>query len=664
MITLGGILHLEVDELVTAGISRQTVYSARKRGTRGYTFTTDPADRRRILVKYDDLPPAVRAQVDKAHGTAVAGTRSGLWVSQLQPAAADLATLRAHVLPDGSHLPEEVAGRYALACAYLRLIQDTTKATVRSWGYASVAEWMAEVQQHIAEHKVALPKSYTALMAKVREYGKQGATCVISAKWGNANARKIGTEQSAWLVAEYAQPTKPCVAKVAARYAVEAKAKGWPAITDNAIYLHLMRPEVQPLWTMGRHGTEHWKNSYQHTLKTRGPSCRDALWCSDGTKLNYFYQGDKGVEAELQHYVIIDTYSECIIGYSFGAKENHQMQFSAAKMALKNAGHKPFQWLYDNQGGHIKKESQDFFSRATRLHFPAEPNNGKSKPIENLFGRLQKQVMRDRWYFTGQNVKGSKRLDSEPNLEFIRAHRHKLPSLEEAVRAAHEDVRRWNSMPHPKTGVARMQMYQESTNPQAQPLSFLDMVELFWHTTQRPVTYRNTGLTLDIGSQRLAYEVYDHNGQPNMQFLRRWTNARFYVKYDPEDLSAVRLYHEDAAGNLRFVAQADPKREYARAAMDLRPGERGEISSLLELRKAQEAAVRKELEELRNLSGIDPETLVIIGHHGDKQGLNDGESEFLQRAMAVPVAIPERSAPAPPAPPTDEPDHLNTWDLL
>lgn len=662
MITLGGILHLEVDELVAAGISRQTVYSARKRGTRGYSFTTDPADRRRILVVYNDLPPAVRQQVDKVHGMAAAGARGGFWGFQLQPAAADLATLRNHVLPDGSHLPEEVATRYAKACAYLRLIQDTTKATVRKWGYTSMAEWMGEVQAHIAEHQVQLPKSYTALMAKVREYGQQGATCAVSAKWGNSNARKIGTEQSAWLVAEYAQPTKPCVAKVAVRYAAEAKAKGWPSLTDNAIYLHLMRPDVKPLWTMGRHGTEHWKSAFQHTMKLRGPAFRDALWCSDGTKLNYFYQGPTGMAAKLQVYIIMDVYSEAIVGYSFGATEDFRLQYRAAKMALKAAGHRPLQWLYDNQGGHRKAESQDFYTRAAKLHFPAQPYNSKAKPVESLIGRLQKEVMSDRWFFTGMNIQ-SKRLDSRPNLEFIEAHRDRLPSLEQAMQAASEDVARWNSMAHPKTGVARMQMYQESHNPQAQPLSFLDMVELFWHTTQRPVTYRNTGLTLDIGSQRLVYEVYDAQGMPNVQFLRRWTSARFFVKYDPEDLSAVLLYTKDAAGRLRYVAKADPKREYARAAVDLRPGERGEITSLLELRKAQEAAVRQELEELRNMSGIDPETLVEVGYRGDKQDMNDGESEFLQRAMAVPVAIPERSTP-PPAAPADEADHINTWDLL
>jgi transposase InsO family protein len=627
MRSIGGILHLEVDELVAAGISQHSIYSARKRGTRGYTFVPDPEDGRRVLLKYDDLKPSVRELVDQVHGKAVAGKRTGLWVSYVRPAAADLTTLRDHVLADGTHLPEDVVGRYATACAYLRMVHTTTKPMLKAWGYASAAEWMQDVLAQVKADAVELPTTYGAFMAKVRQWAKQGATEVISAKWGNSNSRKIGAEQSAYLVAEYAQPTKPTVVKVAMRYAVQAKLKGWPALTDNAIYRHLMQPDVKPIWTMGRHGKAEWKNDYAHTMSLRGPSHRDALWCSDGTKLNYFYQGQGGMMAKLQIYVIMDVFSEAIVGHSFSHTEDFLTQFRAAKMALKLSGHKPLQWLYDNQGGHRKAESQDFYTRATKLHFPAQPYNSKAKPVESLIGRLQQQVMRDRWFFTGQNIT-AKSINSRPNLDFIEAHRDRLPSLEEVMQFAAQDIATWNNLPHPKTGMARMAMYEQSSNPQAQPISFVDMVELFWHTTARPVTYRNTGLTMDIGQQRLMYEVYATNGLPCTDFLRRWTNARFFAKYDPEDLSCVRLYAQRPDGSIRYVAQADAKRTYARAVVDLQPGERGEITNLLALRKAQEANARQELDELRNISGIDPETLVEIGYRGDKDAMNRAEAQL------------------------------------
>jgi transposase InsO family protein len=625
--SIGGILHLEVDELVAAGLSQHSIYSARKRGTKGYTFVPDPEDARRVLLRYDDLKPQVKAMVDQVHGEAVAGKRTGLWVIHVRPAAADLEALRSHLLPDGTRLPEDVVSRYAIACAYLRMVHTTTKPQVKAWGYTSTAEWMQDVLAKVKEDGVELPGTYGAYMSKLRQWAKQGATAVISAKWGNSNSRKIGAEQSAYLIAEYAQPNKPTVVKVAMRYAVEAKAKGWPALTDNAIYRHLMQPDVKPIWTMGRHGKAEWKNDYAHTMSLRGPSFRDALWCSDGTKLNYFYQGQNGMMAKLQVYVIMDVYSEAIIGHSFSHTEDFMTQFNAAKMALKLSGHKPLQWLYDNQGGHRKAESQDFYTRASKLHFPAQPYNSKAKPVESLIGRLQQQVMRERWFFTGQNIT-ARNINSRPNMEFIEAHRDRLPSLEEVMRFAADDVATWNSLPHPKSGVARMAMYQASVNPQAQPISFIDMVELFWHTTARQVQYRNTGLTMDIGQQRLMYEVYAPNGLPCQAFLRRWTNARFFAKYDPQDLSCVRLYIQRPDGSLSYVAQADAKRTYARAVVDLQPGERSEIDNLLALRKAQEQHARQELEELRNISGIDPETLVEIGYRGNKDAMNYAEAEL------------------------------------
>jgi hypothetical protein len=248
---------------------------------------------------------------------------------------------------------------------------------------------------------------------------------------------------------------------------------------------------------------------------------------------------------------------------------------------------------------------------------------------------MQQGVMRDRWFFTGQNIT-TKSLNSRPNLDFIEANRHRLPSMEEAMRCAGEDIQRWNNMPHPKTGMARIAMYEVSVNPQASPLDFIDMVELFWHTTQRQLTYRNDGITMDVGGQRLQYEVYGSDGMPSLDFIHRWTNAKFTAKYDPEDLSSLRLYKEDASGSLRYVAQAETKRSYARAVVDLQAGERGEIATLMALRKAQEELAKSDLELLRNQSGIDPDTLVEVGYRGNKDDMNLAESALQTGHTATP----------------------------
>jgi hypothetical protein len=76
----------------------------------------------------------------------------------------------------------------------------------------------------------------------------------VSRKYGNQGARKIGPEQSAWLVSMYAQPNKPDTHKVWTAYTQEALVRNWPVLTESAITKHLMRPDLRPLWTLGRHG--------------------------------------------------------------------------------------------------------------------------------------------------------------------------------------------------------------------------------------------------------------------------------------------------------------------------------------------------------------------------------------------------------------------------
>lgn len=628
MKVINGHRYLELHELQAAGISYERLVKAKQRGSAGYEFMKDPSDQRKLLVGYDALKPTVRAIVDALQGEAVADSRKVEWVSLLEPEAADLALLRAHRLPDGSGLPQGTISSSARACALLRLVNSTSVKHMRAWGYASAAEWYADVLDLVRKEALPLPsKNHRALLTKGRELAQGDALCVVSKRFGNANARKIGEAQAAWLVSMYAQPTKPDTAKVALRYNAEAQERGWPALTESAIRIHLLRPDVKPLWYVGRHGTAAWKNKYEHIMKLEGPTFRDAMWCSDGTKLNYFYQGQGGMVASMQVYVVMDVYSEAIIGHSVAAKEEFDMQSMAIKAAVKLAGHKPLQLLYDNQSGHKMAMQQEFFSRLSKLHFPAQPYNAKSKPVESLIGRMQKEVMRDRWFFTGQNIT-ARTLDSRPNMEFIEAHRDQLPTLEEVTRYVAEDIARWNSMSHPKSGKARMAMYQESTNPQAKAIDFLDMVELFWHITPSSSRYTNQGIRFERGGHRFEYEVYT-DGAPSIEFLRRWTGASFRIKFDHEDLSRVLLYREDEAGELRFVAIADAKRAYHRAAVDLLPGERAEIDVNLALRKEQQARIKAELEELRNISGIDPETLVELGPRAPKDAANAAEATLL-----------------------------------
>ena len=140
---------------------------------------------------------------------------------------------------------------------------------------------------------------------------------------------------------------------------------------------------------------------------------------------------------------------------------------------------------FDNQGGHKKLEAGNFFAGLAKHAIYTAPYNGRSKTIEDAFGRFQTGYLKEEWYFTGQNIK-AKKIESRGNLEFILANQKMLPTLEKVKKVYLEKRTKWNNDPHPKTGISRIEMYNTSANNKAQEVDFLDMITMFGITTKNP----------------------------------------------------------------------------------------------------------------------------------------------------------------------------------
>lgn len=616
MKSIGSTLYLECADMKRVGVGYNTLKSARKRGTAGYTIIDDPADKRRILVAYNDLRPDVKQVVDAVFGNAIKDQGQSDLLSLLETRSEDVQTLRDHILADGTRLTDEAIEKYVRACSYLRLLGDTPRAVQKHLGYPTVQAWHQAITACFSAEGVDLPRTYAPMRRKLREFAQQGALAVVSGKWGNSNRRIIAGAIEDFLISVYALPTKPDVEKVMVRYAEVAKEKGWPMLSREAVWTHLhRRPEVKRRWYLGRHGKAAWNALYSHENKRSRPTFREAMWCSDGTKLNLFYRtaGKVPMAAKMQVYVVMDVYSEVILGWSLGWSERFDMQQAAMRQALTRSQAKPLQLLYDGQGGHKKADAQDFFDRATKLHFPSQPRNPQAKMVESLIGRWQKEVLRDEWYFTGQNIQ-SKRLDSKPNIDFIQAHINDLPGVEELPAIVERLVDQWNNREHPHFKMSRNMAYDTSINPHAVELDVLDMVNLFWHITAQPIRYRKNGITLQVGEQRHTFEVYDADGHPDEEFRARHIGSEFLVKYDLEDFSYVMLY-ESRPDGIRFVTAAQAKQVVAMAVVDLKPGDRAIIDHSLALRKREIARTWKELEAHTDSSGIDADTLIHVANH-------------------------------------------------
>ena len=339
-----------------------------------------------------------------------------------------------------------------------------------------------------------LPSTLARLKTRLKAWKADGYQSVVSGKLGNSSALKITGDFLKLIVAlKRSKASVYTDAQLFEKANEIAEERGWKPIRSlSGMKKWLNSPSVEPLWYDAVYGEQAARQRYGRKHKTALPTRRDTLWYGDGTKLNLYYRDEQGKVRTTQVYEVIDAMSEVLLGYCISDTEDYEAQYHAYRMAIQKSGHKPYEIVYDNQGGHKKLDSDGFIGKICRVHRPTQPYNGESKTIESVFGRFQAQVLHKDWRFTGQNVT-AKKASSRPNVEFIEANKDSLYTLEELKDAYAAARKEWNEGVHPATGERRIDMYEKSVNEETQEVTLHDMVDMFWVFTKRMATFTDGG---------------------------------------------------------------------------------------------------------------------------------------------------------------------------
>jgi hypothetical protein len=485
-----------------------------------------------------------------------------------------------YLLPDGTHIPGKFQEEYTRNASVLNLlieILNYRKAMRKAMQNPQSGVWetiYGTVDKLRLDPGHTLPESRARLRDKINEYKKRGYVCLISGKLGNTNPEKITEEGGTFLVMQKRRRVPVLTdAQIMEEYNRVAPNYGWKKLESvSSVTKYLNAPENVQRWYDAVYGELKAYQKFRYKFRTVLPEYRDALWYGDGTKLNLYYKAYENrslVMKTTQVYEVMDAYSEVLLGYHISDSENYEAQYNAYRMAVETANARPFEIVVDNQGAHKKLDNSGFMRRICRLQRYTAPYRASAKSIESVFGRFQEQVLGADWRFTGQNITARSER-SRANLEFVMDNKEKLFTLDE-LKAAYAEARdRWNHMPHPATGIPRIEMYRSSTNPKAEPVDRLDMIEMFWLMTPKPSTFTASGLTITIDKRQYTYDVYTPDGLPDLLFRKRNIGKKFYTQYDPNDLTQVRLYEMTASGP-RYVTDAMPYVKVMRAMQDATP---------------------------------------------------------------------------------------------
>jgi hypothetical protein len=568
------ILCISYDEL-TAGIITKDMYKwyrkkkRIKRVQRGCYGT--PA-----LVDVKSLPSKILAAVKAKYGEDLEQASAKHTIKGAYQVDSDARTFyETHLLPSGEHLEKEFIEEYTINASMLNAINyciNDRVGTVRSLGGGVIKGKWADMSALVNAAKYGdnpikhtLPENSRRLQWKLEEYRKEGYKSLISGKHGNKNTEKVPEQAKIWLLTRWTDNVKKVASinQLFQEYNEKTESMtGWAKIkSDKTIYNFLYSPEIKPLWWAHRYGELAAKEKYSYMHKTLMPTMRDSIWYSDGTKLNYYYQYSdsegKSQIGTLQVYEVMDAYSEVFLGYHISKHEDFEAQFMAYKMAFEFSKYKPYQITYDNQGGHKKLENSDFLQKLAHLSIKTAPYNGRSKTIESAFGRFQQQVLKKDWFFTGQNITATS-AESRANMEFVMANKQLLPTEAEIRQTYAERRQEWNNMPHHKTGVSRLEMYQASQNPQAVKVELWDIIDLFYITREKEVTCTAWGITFREKNIKYDYMVNGADNMPDLEWLQTNIDRKFVIKFDPANMDVIFLYEKTPSG-LRYNTVASTK---------------------------------------------------------------------------------------------------------
>lgn len=556
------------------------------------------------LIAFDSIPAKYKELIEQKFGNPrqKAVTNSFLDDVVLDTKAKEY--FASYRLSTGDHLPIDFQRQYTANASVLNAIKNMYARQLKARASLSASMrkfWdtaLTAVNGIREEYGHKLPTSKSQLKRVYDAYLKDGYDSLVSRKFGNNNTEKITPEIENWIVAEMAQG-RQSVEMLYMRYKLVAEQNGWRTDIEAASFRHrITQPHIRQMIDLKRYGARQFQQIHGHTFKLKRATYANDIWVSDGTAVNWYYrEGNKVAMATT--YMVMDSRSRKYLGWALKKginKEDFEMQLHAYRMAIRTAGAKPHQLLYDNQGGHKKAESRQFYSDLAKIHFPTRAYRPSGKPIEQAFGDFQRLKLSEFPFWSGFSRESHSDPRFKPNYRDIEANIDQLPSFEELVELFDKVVAEWNDLDFNGKGSPN-KIYNESRNPDEKPIALEELSELFWNMSSER-KYHQQGITMRINGEEQLFEVYTDNGDVDFEFRKRYLHQKFYVKYDPEwEYKEVELYQIHPTGGYQKIATASPKREVSRSVKYLDEGERAWIDAQMKGNDDLIESLDKEIEE-------------------------------------------------------------------
>lgn len=323
-----------------------------------------------------------------------------------------------------------------------------------------------------------------------------------------------------------------------------------PLPAYSAFYRKVQNDIPKPLEIMGREGMKAFRDRCAPYIKrTYEGMASNEWWIADNHTFDVQTKGADGSVHRLYLTAFFDARSGIFTGCYVTSAPSSQATLIALRKGIMKYGI-PEKIYVDNGRefltfdvgglGHRTKKSQKgkftpppVFERLGIKMTNALVRNAKAKIIERRFRDVKDRLSRLFPTYTGGNV-----VERPERLKFVLKDDDKIPTDEEFTNAV-EDILTYymNEKPYSgavssDSGKTRMQVYRENLK-EKRVASELDLNLMLMRSTRSQKVGRR-GVHLTIAGEKIDYY--------NDELILNYFGKDMYCRYDPEDISTVRVY--------------------------------------------------------------------------------------------------------------------------
>lgn len=625
------ILYIEFQELVDAGIHKNTLTIAKHRNSTSWTFIDDPDDNRKVLVEYDSMKEDKKILVRE-------NICGGLDPYQFNAVRLINRQLISKI-SDAEYFQRQdiritTRERAIEACKYLYLLERcrSLKQKTETFPMWNPDEFWSYLISHIRSNQllqekngVNLPHARARLNHLAKQYIFSGPIVVLNRRLGNKNSSKLGkTSQSAhfdekvfstqlsMLLKLRANPNNLDFSQITTHYNIIARESGWQQLTRTSVMNILKEGSADLVTTPMRRGRRALEDTKAIQLRRTPPSSPLRYVTVDGWDCELAYQElvkDRSGKTHTRYdnrlvvVIILDPWNKYPVGYAIDSSESSALIRRAMKNAIDHVYEITGEYIapYQVQSDHYAlSDLGPYYASIARMHTPASVGNAKSKVIEPYFKYLNKTYCQMLSNWTGFGI--TARRENQPNRDAKNLMKKSFPDREGVYRQIEEIIHRERQA----KGEAYFRALAEGPKRLFQRKDYLLAVG---QRKEKTIRATGAGLKLTISGADYYYDTLDIEFRNHL--TRNWK-----VDYDPDDMKSILVSDDD--GRISFVLEE--KYTQPMAIADQTPEDRRQLQLVA-------AANRDLMEHINNRSR---EIHQAVDEHLSS---NERLSEFRQKLM-------------------------------